>query len=92
MCAIAGIISKKQGERLDPARIEEMIRAIKHRGPDETGYYRRTGVQLGDGAAEHPRPSNSGGLCPVVRRSARGGVGARSTTARSTTTSRSGRS
>lgn len=73
MCAIAGIISKKQGNRLDPVRIEEMIRAIKHRGPDETGYYRTDRVHLGM-ARLSILDLRSEGLCPVVRRSARGDV------------------
>ena len=46
MCAIAGIIGKQREQRIDAGRIEAMIASIKHRGPDETGYYRTGGVQL----------------------------------------------
>jgi asparagine synthase (glutamine-hydrolysing) len=67
MCAIAGIISKKRDDRLDPTRIEEMIRSIKHRGPDETGYYRTDRVGLGM-ARLSILDLRSSDLCPVVRR------------------------
>lgn len=73
MCAIAGIISKKHIDRLDPTRIEEMIRSIKHRGPDETGYYRTDQLSLAM-ARLSILDLSSEGLCPVVRRSARGDV------------------
>ena len=44
-----------------------MIRAIKHRGPDETGYYRTESVQLGM-ARLSILDLTSEGLCPVVER------------------------
>src|SRR5262249_21777964 len=65
MCAISGIISKRRDERIDPTRIETMIASIKHRGPDDTGYYRTEGVQLAM-ARLTILDLKSDGLCPVV--------------------------
>jgi len=38
MCGIAGII-KSDASRPDPERLQTMIAALSHRGPDETGLY-----------------------------------------------------
>src|SRR5262245_21730689 len=65
MCAIAGIISKKSDARIDPKRIEKMILSIKHRGPDETVYYRTARAQLAM-ARLSILDLKSKGLCPVV--------------------------
>ncbi len=71
MCAIAGILNKKKDTRLDPQRIETMIRSMKHRGPDETGYYRTDRVHLGM-ARLSIIDLMSTGLCPVIHRGASG--------------------
>jgi asparagine synthase (glutamine-hydrolysing) len=65
MCAIAGIIGKRNGQRVDPSRVEAMIGSIKHRGPDETGYYRTEGVQLAM-ARLTILDLKSEGLCPLI--------------------------
>jgi asparagine synthase (glutamine-hydrolysing) len=65
MCGIAGIISKRREKRIDTARIETMIASIKHRGPDETGYYRTESVQLAM-ARLTILDLKSDGLCPIV--------------------------
>ena len=71
MCAIAGIVSKRREVRIEPDRIESMIRSIKHRGPDETGYYRTGGVQLAMARLSILDPTASG-LCPIVDTAASG--------------------
>ena len=38
MCGIAGVVNTN-GERTDPKLMQEMIKAIKHRGPDDEGTY-----------------------------------------------------
>ncbi len=65
MCAIAGIISKRAEVRIEPDRIESMIRSIKHRGPDETGYYRTGSVQLAMARLSILDPKSTG-LCPII--------------------------
>jgi asparagine synthase (glutamine-hydrolysing) len=65
MCAIAGIISKRRGKRIEAPRIETMIGSIKHRGPDETGYYRAESVQLAM-ARLTILDLKSERLCPIV--------------------------
>ncbi len=65
MCAIAGMISKKREACLDPSRIGQMIASIKHRGPDETGYYRTDRVHLAM-ARLSIIDLKSEGLCPIV--------------------------
>jgi len=67
MCAIAGIISKKGETRIEPKRIDKMILSIKHRGPDETGYYRTDRVQLAM-ARLSIIDLKSEGLCPIVEK------------------------
>jgi asparagine synthase (glutamine-hydrolysing) len=65
MCAIAGIVSKRRAVRIEPGRIETMIESIKHRGPDETGYYETGGVQLAM-ARLSILDLQASGLCPIV--------------------------
>ena len=86
MCAIAGIISKRRDPPIDTARIETMIGSIKHRGPDETGYYRTPSVQLAM-ARLTILDLQSEGLCPIVESTA-GGDRVLLYTAKSTTMSR----
>ena len=63
MCGIAGIVSKK--EPLEPDSIEKIVAAIKHRGPDETGYFKQGPVQLGM-CRLSILDLKSEGLCPFV--------------------------
>ena len=65
MCAIAGIIAKKPGRQLAAGRIEATILAQKHRGPDDTGYYKVDNVHLAM-ARLRIIDLNSGGLAPIV--------------------------
>ena len=69
MCGIAGIISKK--EPLAPGSIEKVIAAIKHRGPDETGFYVRDTMQLGM-CRLSIIDLESEGLCPFIHKSPSG--------------------
>ncbi len=65
MCGIAGIISR-EGD-IVPNRIEKMISAIRHRGPDDVGYYKINEAHL-----SMCRLSiidlQSEGLCPLIHR------------------------
>jgi asparagine synthase (glutamine-hydrolysing) len=47
MCGIAGTYLFDAGRMPDRARLERMIGAIPHRGPDGTGYHLEPGVGLG---------------------------------------------
>src|SRR5215467_3440993 len=71
MCAIAGIIAKQPGRHLAPGRIEEVILAQKHRGPDDTGYYKVDNVHLAM-ARLRIIDVTSGGLAPIVNHDPRG--------------------
>jgi asparagine synthase (glutamine-hydrolysing) len=71
MCAIAGIIAKQPGRQLAPGRVEEIILAQKHRGPDDTGYYKVENVHLAM-ARLRIIDVTSGGLAPIVNHDARG--------------------
>jgi len=71
MCAIAGIIAKQPGRQLAPGRIEEVILAQKHRGPDDTGYYKVDNVHLAM-ARLRIIDVTSGGLAPIVNHDPRG--------------------
>jgi asparagine synthase (glutamine-hydrolysing) len=71
MCAIAGIIAKQPGRRLAPGRVEEIILAQKHRGPDDTGYYKVENVHLAM-ARLRIIDVTSGGLAPIVNHDPRG--------------------
>ena len=46
MCGIVGIVSN-QGQRVDEALLGRMCNAIRHRGPDDDGFYVNAGVGLG---------------------------------------------
>jgi asparagine synthase (glutamine-hydrolysing) len=46
MCGIVGIVNN-QGSPVDQALISRMCEAIRHRGPDEDGFYLSQGVALG---------------------------------------------
>src|SRR4051794_15867794 len=71
MCGIAGIISKRGEKRIDPSRIESMVGSIKHRGPDETGFYRTGSTQLAM-VRLSILDLQSEGLCPVVESTSTG--------------------
>jgi asparagine synthase (glutamine-hydrolysing) len=71
MCSIAGIVSKRREVRIDRERVETMIESIKHRGPDETGYYGTGGVQLAM-ARLSILDVQASGLCPIVEESPSG--------------------
>jgi asparagine synthase (glutamine-hydrolysing) len=71
MCAIAGIIAKQPGRQLAPGRVEEIILAQKHRGPDDTGYYKVENVHLAM-ARLRIIDVTSGGLAPIVNHDPRG--------------------
>jgi len=46
MCGIAGIVVRGQGNE-QQVRVQEMINALRHRGPDESGMYADADVCLG---------------------------------------------
>src|SRR6516165_7016221 len=71
MCAIAGIIAKKPQCQLAAGRIEEIILAQKHRGPDDTGYYNVDNVHLAM-ARLRIIDVTSGGLAPIVNHGPKG--------------------
>ncbi len=48
MCGIVGIISLSPDKTVDPTWIRTMANAIKHRGPDDEGYFVRPYVALGN--------------------------------------------
>src|SRR5688572_26744156 len=47
MCGIAGIFHTQVPKPVDPARVEAMIDALAHRGPDGSGVWTAPGVGLG---------------------------------------------
>jgi asparagine synthase (glutamine-hydrolysing) len=47
MCGIAGIVDLSGHHKIPDNTIDDMTRAIIHRGPDEEGYLRRPGLALG---------------------------------------------
>jgi asparagine synthase (glutamine-hydrolysing) len=47
MCGIAGIVDLSGHHKIPDNIIDDMTRAIIHRGPDEEGYLRRPGLALG---------------------------------------------
>lgn len=47
MCGIAGIFHLETAKPVDPARVQAMIDAMPHRGPDGTGVWTAPGVGLG---------------------------------------------
>jgi asparagine synthase (glutamine-hydrolysing) len=46
MCGIAGIV-RNDAKRVDPTLLSRMCDAIRHRGPDDEGFYFNDGVGLG---------------------------------------------
>jgi asparagine synthase (glutamine-hydrolysing) len=46
MCGIVGVVNKRD-KKVDQALISRMCEAIRHRGPDEDGFYLSEGVALG---------------------------------------------
>jgi asparagine synthase (glutamine-hydrolysing) len=46
MCGIAGVMDLKGRRKVPEGVIERMSRALTHRGPDEEGFFRRTGVEM----------------------------------------------
>ena len=47
MCGIAGIFHTQTAKPVDPARVERMIAALAHRGPDGAGVWTARGAGLG---------------------------------------------
>jgi asparagine synthase (glutamine-hydrolysing) len=47
MCGIAGIVHRDPGHPVDPKRVERMLDAIRHRGPDDQGLHVDGHVGLG---------------------------------------------
>lgn len=45
MCGLVAVIDKS-GQKVDPAWLERMANVIRHRGPDDSGYWSRDGVGL----------------------------------------------
>ena len=46
MCGIVGIVDRRRREPVDEVLLARMCEAIRHRGPDEDGFYHGTGVGL----------------------------------------------
>jgi asparagine synthase (glutamine-hydrolysing) len=73
MCGIAGVVRFSRNERVDPATIRQMCRAMLHRGPDDEGAYTNGSVGLGmrrlsiiDLATGHQPISNEDGTLWIV--------------------------
>lgn len=47
MCGIAGWVQYKNGALTRPRDLDRMVDALKHRGPDDDGYYRKGPAALG---------------------------------------------
>ncbi len=47
MCGIAGLAAIEEGARLDGAELRRMTEAIRHRGPDDDGFFESPDVALG---------------------------------------------
>ncbi len=47
MCGIAGWVQYKNGALARPRDLDRMVEALKHRGPDDDGYYRKGPAALG---------------------------------------------
>ena len=47
MCGLVGIVAARGAEAPNPARLEQAVRALAHRGPDESGYYVNGPAALG---------------------------------------------
>ena len=46
MCGIAGIVPAAVSERPEHARLERMVQALRHRGPDGFGFHVEPGIGL----------------------------------------------
>lgn len=73
MCGIAGFAGDRAREAGAPDRLRAMCDAIRHRGPDDAGYYHAPGVALGmrrlsiiDVAGGHQPIGNEDGSVQVV--------------------------
>jgi asparagine synthase (glutamine-hydrolysing) len=47
MCGLVGIVAARGAEAPNPARLEQAVRALAHRGPDDSGYYVNGPAALG---------------------------------------------
>ncbi len=47
MCGICGIVSIEPDEQVDEQRLRQMCRTLRHRGPDDEGYYAADQAGLG---------------------------------------------
>ncbi|MCK4857608.1 MAG: asparagine synthase (glutamine-hydrolyzing) [candidate division Zixibacteria bacterium] len=47
MCGICGIVYKENNRPVEQSLLERMTDSIRHRGPDDSGYYRHGNVGLG---------------------------------------------
>lgn len=47
MCGISGIYNYSENTGINPAVLEDMLKVIEHRGPDEKGLYYEDGLALG---------------------------------------------
>src|SRR5919202_5881874 len=74
MCGISGIaFSSRSGRSVDAAALRRMCDAIRHRGPDDEGYFVRGAVGLGmrrlsivDVAGGHQPMTNEDGTVHIV--------------------------
>jgi len=48
MCGIAGIYNIESRAKIDPGNLQQMMGAIRHRGPDEAGIYLDDRIGLGE--------------------------------------------
>lgn len=47
MCGIAGVFTPSSPKPVDPTVLRRMADALKHRGPDEEGFFRESGIGFG---------------------------------------------
>ncbi|MHC4419418.1 MAG: asparagine synthase (glutamine-hydrolyzing) [Planctomycetota bacterium] len=47
MCGICGFSCGQDDQALDEGALERMVECLRHRGPDDQGFYRQDGVALG---------------------------------------------
>jgi asparagine synthase (glutamine-hydrolysing) len=73
MCGIAGILEFGRDARANPAALREMCRVIRHRGPDDEGFYTDGAAGIGmrrlsivDVAGGHQPISNEDGTLWIV--------------------------
>jgi asparagine synthase (glutamine-hydrolysing) len=63
MCGIAGVYNLNGGPLIEPATLQRMILALRHRGPDELGLYRD--AQVGLASARLSIVDVAGGQQPI---------------------------